>query len=78
MSRQRLSSASSQLVAGEMVSLSESMDPDGKPYRSRTRVTDITPTSFHYSQDVSYDNGATWEEGHLVIDAKRVTSTSPP
>ena len=56
---------------GAMVSTTDGVDPDGKAYRTRTRITDITSTAFHFQQDVSYDKGATWDEAHLVIDAKR-------
>jgi hypothetical protein len=72
--RQRISTASAQLLNGEMLSVSDALDPEGKPYRSRTHITDITATSFHYSQDVSHDGGATWDMDHLVMEAKRTTS----
>ena len=74
--RQRLTTSSAQWQNGEMLSSADAIDPEGKPYRSRTHITDITPTSFHYSQDVSHDGGVTWELGHLVMDAKRVTGTA--
>jgi Putative regulator of cell autolysis len=54
-----------------MSTSADGVDPEGKPYRSRTHITDISATGFHYSQDISHDGGATWEEGHLVMDAKR-------
>ena len=50
------------------------MDADGKPYRTRTHITDITQSGFHYSQDLSHDGGVTWELGHLVMEAKRATA----
>jgi hypothetical protein len=74
--RQRLSTSSAQWQNGEMLTVADGTDPDGKPYRSRTHITDITSTSFHYSQDVSHDGGVTWELGHLVMDAKRVTGSA--
>jgi hypothetical protein len=69
--RQRLTTSSAQWQGGEMLTIADAIDPDGKPYRSRTHITDISPTSFHYSQDVSHDGGATWDQGHLVMEAKR-------
>jgi len=71
--RQRASTASARWQNGEMLSMSDGLDPEGKPYRSRTHITDITPTTFHFSQDVSHDGGVTWELGHLVMEAKRIT-----
>jgi len=74
--RQRLTTSSAQWQNGEMTTIADAIDPEGKPYRSRTHITDITPTTFHYSQDISDDGGVTWELGHLVMDAKRVTGTA--
>ena len=74
--RKRATIASSEWQGGVMVSMSDGLDPDGKPYRTRTRITDITPAAFHLQQDVSYDKGATWDEAHLVIDAKRMGGTA--
>ena len=67
-----------QLQGNEMLSTAEGIDAAGKPYRSRTHITDISATGFHYSQDISHDGGATWDEGHLVMEAKRVTRTASP
>jgi hypothetical protein len=69
--RKRATISAAEWRGGEMVSTTDGLDPDGKPYRTRTRITDITPAAFHFQQDVSYDKGATWDEAHLVIDAKR-------
>jgi hypothetical protein len=65
-----------QLQGKEMLSTAIGIDAAGKPYQSRTHITDISTAGFHFSQDISHDNGATWEEGHLVMDAKRVTPTA--
>lgn len=69
--RQRLTTSSVQWQGGEMIAVVDAIGADGKPYRSRTHMTDISPTSFRYSQDVSHDGGATWDLGHLVMEAKR-------
>jgi hypothetical protein len=69
---QRVTTSIAQWLGNEMSTVADGVDPEGKPYRSRTHITDISATGFHYSQDISHDGGATWEEGHLVMDAKRV------
>jgi hypothetical protein len=70
--RQRLTTSSAEWLNGQMSATSEAIDPSGKPYRSRTRFSDITPNGFRYQQDVSYDGGATWDEARLVMTAKRL------
>jgi hypothetical protein len=74
--RQGVTTYTAQKSGNEMLALADGTDPDGKPYRTRTHFTDITATGFHFSQDVSHDGGATWDEGHLVMDATRESGTS--
>jgi hypothetical protein len=74
--RQRATTSSAQWLNGEMTTTADAIDPDGKPYRLRTHITDISPTSFHYSQDLSLDGGATWDLGHLVMEARRTVGTA--
>jgi hypothetical protein len=74
--RQRLQTSSAQWQNGEMQTIADALDSDGKPYRTRTHITDITPQGFHYSQDVSHDGGVTWDLEHLVMQAKRATATA--
>ncbi len=50
---------------------SSGTDGDGKVFRTRATFSDITPTSFRYRLDRSYDLGKTWTEGVLVIVATR-------
>ena len=52
-------------------------DHEGKAYLSRTRYFEIGKDAFKMSQDRSYDQGKTWDEGVLAIDAKRVAATAP-
>jgi hypothetical protein len=61
---------------GAMTATSRGVDADGKAYLTRARYSDITPTSFRFRQDRSEDAGATWKEGVLTIDAKRVAATA--
>ena len=60
-----------------MVSMSHGTDADGKAYASRGRYYDITPASFRFRQDRSFDEGRTWKEGVLSIEAKRVAALVP-
>ena len=62
---------------GTMTVNSRGTDAEGKPYLSRARYTDITPTGFRFRQDRSTDNGVTWQEGVLSIEAKRVAAVAP-
>lgn len=76
--RGRLSAASGQLTNGEMRMEGSSTDAEGKPTLTRTRYYGITADSFHMQQDRSTDNGQSWEEGALIIDAKRVAASATP
>lgn len=51
-------------------------DGDGKAYHSRVLFRDITPNSFTYRADRSYDLGKTWTEGVLTIEAKRSSAVA--
>ncbi len=62
---------------GEFQSTSSSTDAAGKPVMTRSRLSKITATSFHFEQDRSEDGGKSWTEGMLVIDAKRTAATAP-
>lgn len=75
--RVRFSSATGQWQGGEMQVDGSGTNADGKPMLSRTRFVDITADSFKMRQDRSTDNGASWDEGALVIVAKRVAAKAP-
>jgi hypothetical protein len=60
-----------------MIVTSRGTDTDGKAYVSRVLYTEITPTSFKFRQDRSSDDGRTWDEGVLTIEAKRVAAGAP-
>jgi len=51
-------------------------DNDGKAYSSRSRIFGITPTSFTYVQERSFDAGNKWDVT-LKIEAKRVAASAP-
>ena len=53
-------------------------EADGEVTITRLRYFDITADSFHISEDRSSDEGKTWDEGVLTIDAKRTAATATP
>ncbi|HSW31785.1 MAG TPA: hypothetical protein VLH75_20040 [Longimicrobiales bacterium] len=53
-----------------------STDAAGRTYAGRSRITDVTPTSFTYVQERSYDGGRGWETT-LRILATRVAASAP-
>ncbi len=59
-----------------VVMIAHGTDAEGKVYVIRGKYSDITPTSFKFRQERSYDEGKTWESGVLEIDAKRVAATA--
>ena len=74
--RDRYSTSVAQWTGGEMVSTGHFTESDGTQTLTRTRYTAITPAGFRMQQDRSTDNGNTWEEASLVIDARRAAVTA--
>lgn len=72
--RGRFTSATAEWRDGTMQLSSRGTDAEGRPYVMRTRFYDVTPTSFKFQQDRSVDDGKTWDEAVLRIEAKRVGS----
>jgi len=62
---------------GELVVSGRGTDDDGKAYVSKATFTKITPSSFSYRLDRSFDAGKTWTEGVTLVQAKRVAATAP-
>ena len=75
--RTRFSSSAAEWKDGAMTSTNSGTDAEGKPVLIHSRFHAITPTSFRFQQDRSSDNGRTWTEGVLKIEAKRVAATAP-
>ncbi len=61
---------------GKMTMTSRGVDGEGKAYVARSIYSDITAASFRFRQDRSMDDGQTWTEGVLTIDARRVAATA--
>jgi hypothetical protein len=76
--RSRNSESTAKWLGGEMHVEASFTDPEGKPALIRTRYFDIAADSFRMRQDLSSDNGQTWDEGTLTIDAKRIAATATP
>lgn len=75
--RQRVTQGTARWAGGEMVSMGQGSGSDDTAYRTRARITRITPASFRFEQDRSSDGGKTWDVGRLVILATRVAATAP-
>ena len=73
----RYSTSTARWQNGEMQTSGQGTDAEGKDYQSRTRYFEIGKDAFKMTQDRSYDEGNTWDEGVLAIDAKRVSATAP-
>lgn len=76
--RGRISLSTGTMQGAEMHMDGQFTDPQEKPTLTRTRYFDITADSFHMQQDRSTDNGQSWEEGALTIDAKRTAANATP
>jgi len=59
----------------QMTATLRGADKDGKPNMTRTRFSNITPTSFRFTQERSADDGRTWTET-LRVQAKRTAPTA--
>ena len=71
------SSSVSEWKNGEMIVSGQGADTDGRTYTSRATFSSITPASFTYRLDRSFDGGKSWTEGVTRIDAKRVAAAAP-
>ncbi len=74
----RSSAASGQWLNGEMHLDGQFVEAEGKTTLTRTRYYDISASGFHMQQDRSTDNGQTWDEAVLTIDAKRAAPGTTP
>ncbi|MDR3387431.1 MAG: hypothetical protein P4L92_10295 [Rudaea sp.] len=77
-SHSRTSEATGKWLDGEMHLDGRFTDADGQPTLTRTRYYGITADGFHMQQDRSIDNGQSWDEAALTIDARRAAATATP
>lgn len=75
--RARYSTSTAEWQNNEMRLTGQGADAEGKASLTRTRFHAITPTSFRFQQDRSTDDGRTWTEAVLRIEAKRVAAAAP-
>lgn len=75
--RGRVTSADASWNGKEMLVTGRASAAGETTTRTRSRFTDITPTSFRFVQDRSDDNGKSWDERVLTIEATRVAATAP-
>ena len=72
----RSSEANGKWLNGEMHLEGQFIDDEGKTTLTRTRYHDISANNFHMQQDRSTDNGQTWNDAVLTIDAKRIATST--
>jgi len=73
--RARFGASSAQWQGGEM--RGQGQPTDAKAPLTRSRFFAIGPDRFSWQQDRSSDGGASWDEGVLVIQAKRLAKQAP-
>jgi hypothetical protein len=74
--RARHAMASAVQRGSEMTVASYGRDGEGKAYVQRARFHDITPNSFRFTADRSFDSGKTWDTDVLKIEARRVAAAA--
>lgn len=65
-------------VDSGMHSETRSQAADGTPTRTRVTIGSIDADHFVFRQDRSYDDGQSWDEAVLVIEATRIIKDGPP
>lgn len=62
---------------GEMRGSGSGSSADGKPVQTRTRFFEIGGERFRMRQDRSLDDGASWDEAVLAVQARRLAAKAP-
>lgn len=76
--RGRVSTSSGSMQGAEMHMDGQYVDPEQKQTLTRTRYFDIGADGFRMQQDRSTDNGQSWDEAALTIEAKRTAASATP
>jgi hypothetical protein len=74
--RAAISSSTAEWRGAEMVVTGSGTDEDARAFLSRSKYFDITPASFRFGQERSYDGGRSWADAGVKIEAKRSAPTS--
>ncbi len=74
--RARHAMAAAEMRRSDMTVASYGRDGEGKAYVQRARFHDITPNSFRFTADRSFDNGKSWDRDALKIEARRVAAAA--
>jgi hypothetical protein len=74
--RARFSASTAEWKDGRMTLSGRGTDAEGHAYIVRSTYSDITPTGFKFQQDHSLDEGRTWTEGVLRIEARRTAAAA--
>jgi len=75
--RGAFTSSTAEWKDAQMVVTSRGTDVDGRAYLARVRYYDISPATFRFQQDRSFDDGRSWTEAVLRIEARREPPTAP-
>ena len=62
--------------AMEVAAVAPGSDRDGRTFAARSRFVDVTPSSFTYVQERSYDGGREWETTVRIL-ATRIAEAAP-
>ena len=73
-SRGTLQPATGRWQGDEMLVMGSGTSHEGKRYQTRTHYLAITPASFRMVQDRSFDDGKTWDEAVVTLNARRTGS----
>ena len=74
--RPAISSSIAEWRSAEMIVTGSGTDQDARAFVARSKYFDITPASFRFSQERSYDGGRTWSSAGVNIEAKRAATSS--
>jgi hypothetical protein len=74
--RARHAMATAEMRGSEMTVASYGRDGEGNAYVQRARFHDVTPNSFRFTADRSFDKGKTWDTDVLKIEARRVAAAA--
>jgi hypothetical protein len=75
--RGRVSTGSATMTGNNMELTGQGFDPNGRPVRTRSRFSKVTARGFTLTQDRSGDEGKTWDNAVLVMEARRTAATAP-